>query len=76
MRYVNLSSILAFTKISSTLAEKFPTWDSFIENKILLKHEVSTSSDTTANKWELIKSLFQQYVEKICIIVKIVFYYY
>ena len=71
MRYVNLSSILAFTKISSTLAEKFPTWDSFIENKILLKHEVSTSSDTTANKWELIK----YYVEKICIIVKIVFYY-
>ena len=55
MRYVNLSTILAYTKITSTLAKKFPTWDSFIENKILLKHEVSTSSDTTANKWELIK---------------------
>ena len=38
MRYVNLSSILAYTKITSTLAKKFPTWDSFIENKILLKH--------------------------------------
>ena len=50
MRYVNLSTILAYTKITSTLAKKFPTWDSFIENKILLKHEVSTSSKTTAYK--------------------------
>ena len=41
MRYVNLSSILAYTKITSSLAKKFPTYNSFIENKIMLEHEVS-----------------------------------
>ena len=41
MRYVNLSSILAFTKITTTLTKKFPTYDSFVEKKILLPHEVA-----------------------------------
>ena len=40
MRYVNLSSILAYTKITSTLAKKFPTYQSFVESKIMLPHEV------------------------------------
>jgi len=40
MRYVNLSSILAYTKITSALAEECPTYDTFVEKKLLLPHEV------------------------------------
>ena len=40
MRYVNLSSILAYTKITSSLAERLPRYETFIEKKLLLPHEV------------------------------------
>ena len=40
MRYVNLSSILAYTKITSKIRKLFPTYASFVGAKLLLPHEV------------------------------------
>ena len=41
MRYVNLSSILAFTKIACTVEKRFPTYQSLVGARLLLPHEVS-----------------------------------
>ena len=40
MRYVNLSSILAFTKIACKVQQRFPSYESLVEAKLLLPHEV------------------------------------
>ena len=40
MRYVNLSSILAFRQIASKVNDRFPAYESLVESKILLSHEV------------------------------------
>jgi len=40
MRYVNLSSILAFTKIACKVQTRFPSYESLVDAKLLLPHEV------------------------------------
>ena len=46
MRYVNVSSILAFTNITRKLRDQYPNYQSFIGKKLLLPHEVILSSST------------------------------
>ena len=40
MRYVNVSSIIAFTNITRKLHDQYPNYQSFIGKKLLLPHEV------------------------------------
>ena len=39
MRYVNLSTILAYRLVSNKVQSRFPDYNSLIESKLLLKHE-------------------------------------
>ena len=41
MRYINLSSLLALRIISTKVKNRFPTYQSMIEQKFLLPEEVS-----------------------------------
>ena len=39
MRYVNLSTVLAFRLVSLNVQERFPTYDELIKAKLMLPHE-------------------------------------
>ena len=41
MRYVNLSIILVFRLVSTKVHARFPTYESLVEAKMMLPHEVN-----------------------------------
>ena len=41
MRYVNLSSVLVYRLVSQKVMNRFPDYDSLVEAKLMLPHEVT-----------------------------------
>ena len=54
MRYVNLSTVLVYRLVSPVVMERFPDYDSLVEAKLMLPHEVErlkkTDEKTTLDK--------------------------